>query len=567
MSTSQYSSAVALPPPIPLSQNTAPVGEFKCLYTHDKRQKKKRWHDGWLRFHTFNKRVMVYDDTRNFIGDMHYTDSGEICEGDDLTFEAFLVQVLECTKTVQQDLTPLFAPGLRRREAIQQQTSARAERSLATQSPLPQSQGPLTTTAPQTPLSQLRPKSLNALLGTAKRPHGRALLPTRSPFEERQKEGDGTRAGGPPSKRSATTTENGDNDMDSLIVLAAPEQIDQVELCEERLCRRTAGRSQQQDRDKKVSCEMPPQASHRSKEIPREPQLRGPRLLTASSSVLQQAKQRTRSPAISIESDSEPIPMETPYKPAHSRGQGDPTNPAAYKQKVPPLAGKYPPQPLRILATSSRKKKLLCQEAPGKPSGGERDSRIHLHRQQQEILQERRQDQYPTQTSIDRNHVLEPEEIRDFSYWTSNTPQRGNRGGQTSLRSSPQIRREDRGRVERESALPEQGRKDLPVLAAGKVTSARVTTGPSAGESRPNSRGAPGQSVRSRREQKRRLPEQDNSPRPPNLRTPKSARAPTTSGGSRSTVMEEGVDGPWSEESADLFNWHPTSKGGKGARC
>jgi hypothetical protein len=56
---------------IPPSQNTAPVLEFNCLYTHDIRRKQKRWQDGFLRFHTFNKRVMVYDVPRNFIGDMH----------------------------------------------------------------------------------------------------------------------------------------------------------------------------------------------------------------------------------------------------------------------------------------------------------------------------------------------------------------------------------------------------------------------------------------------------------------------------------------------------------------
>src|SRR5579862_3277251 len=208
MSTFQRGSAVALPPSVPLTQNTAPVREFKCLYTHDKRQKKKRWHDGWLRFHTFNKRVMVYDDTRNFIGDMHYTDSGEVGEGDDLTFEAFLVQVSECTNTIQQDLTPLFTPKLRRREAIQQEANAGTGRSPTArpppQSPLPQSKiqgGPFRTTAPHIPLSQLRPKLLNTLLGTAKGPYGRALLPTHSPFEEREKDLNGTRIGEPPSKR------------------------------------------------------------------------------------------------------------------------------------------------------------------------------------------------------------------------------------------------------------------------------------------------------------------------------------------------------------------------------
>jgi len=43
------------------TQNTAPVLEFQCLFTFDLRRKQKRWQDGFLRFHTFNKRIMVYD--------------------------------------------------------------------------------------------------------------------------------------------------------------------------------------------------------------------------------------------------------------------------------------------------------------------------------------------------------------------------------------------------------------------------------------------------------------------------------------------------------------------------
>lgn len=72
---------------IPTTQNTAPVLSFNCLYTHDLRRKAKRWQDGFLRFHTFNKRVMVYDVPRNFIGDTHWRESQEIQDGDELQLE------------------------------------------------------------------------------------------------------------------------------------------------------------------------------------------------------------------------------------------------------------------------------------------------------------------------------------------------------------------------------------------------------------------------------------------------------------------------------------------------
>ncbi|KAI7019284.1 hypothetical protein KC355_g3096, partial [Hortaea werneckii] len=93
---------------IPQSQNTALVLEFNCLYTHDVRRKSKRWQDGFLRYHTFNKRVMVYDVPRNFIGDTHWTAS-ELQDGDELTLdkEGVIVQVAEAVGKTETDLTDL----------------------------------------------------------------------------------------------------------------------------------------------------------------------------------------------------------------------------------------------------------------------------------------------------------------------------------------------------------------------------------------------------------------------------------------------------------------------------
>src|SRR6266702_6934698 len=87
---------------IPPSQNTALVLEFRCLYSHDLRRKSKRWQDGFLRYHTFNKRVMVYDVPRNFIGDTHWKETMELQEGDELTLEkGVLVEVAEAVGTME----------------------------------------------------------------------------------------------------------------------------------------------------------------------------------------------------------------------------------------------------------------------------------------------------------------------------------------------------------------------------------------------------------------------------------------------------------------------------------
>jgi Protein of unknown function (DUF2439) len=72
---------------VPQSQNTAPVHEYRCLYSHDIRRKQKRWQDGFVKFHTFNKRVMVYDEGRNFLGDTHWKEQEEPQTDDEVTLD------------------------------------------------------------------------------------------------------------------------------------------------------------------------------------------------------------------------------------------------------------------------------------------------------------------------------------------------------------------------------------------------------------------------------------------------------------------------------------------------
>jgi hypothetical protein len=95
---------------VPLSQNTAPVYKFDCLYTHDLVRKQKRWQDGVLAFHTFNKRIMVYDLSNNFIGDTHSRDSDSVNAGDELRLDrGILVEVGEGKGQRDQDITEVVA--------------------------------------------------------------------------------------------------------------------------------------------------------------------------------------------------------------------------------------------------------------------------------------------------------------------------------------------------------------------------------------------------------------------------------------------------------------------------
>lgn len=156
---------------VPPSQNTAPVIKFRCLYTYDLRRKAKRWQDGFLRFHTFNKRVMVYDTPGNFIGDLHWRQGADVQDGDEFELDkGVIVEVCECIETTETDLSKLFE-SKKPAHASPKPTQCAA-------------QSPRLSSAQQSPLASqpLRPQpSLNDLLGIRRTPIGSLV----SPYEER----------------------------------------------------------------------------------------------------------------------------------------------------------------------------------------------------------------------------------------------------------------------------------------------------------------------------------------------------------------------------------------------
>ncbi|KAI1498391.1 hypothetical protein F5X99DRAFT_326003 [Biscogniauxia marginata] len=159
--------------------STAPVLEFVCLFTHDLRRKQKRWQDGRLKYHTFNKRLMVYDERGNFVGDTHWCEDYDFGEGEELQLErgSSLVQVAECVGSRDQDLSELI--DKRAQEKAKRQSAALARRPPTAESATPQA---------VTPHFQLQQRPLHNVIGTPTGHHGRALMPTESPYEERQRQ-------------------------------------------------------------------------------------------------------------------------------------------------------------------------------------------------------------------------------------------------------------------------------------------------------------------------------------------------------------------------------------------
>ncbi|GFF33869.1 hypothetical protein IFM58399_03687 [Aspergillus lentulus] len=157
---------------VPATQNTAPVIKFRCLFTHDVRRKAKRWHDGFLRYHTFNKRVMVYDTTGYFIGDLHWRQDDGIQDGDELELDkGVLIQVCEPVEQTRTDLSTLYNNKKKTQESPTQAADPSAP-SFRTSAPLRSS------------ISSQQRRSLNDVLGIRKTHAGLSV----SPYEERQRQ-------------------------------------------------------------------------------------------------------------------------------------------------------------------------------------------------------------------------------------------------------------------------------------------------------------------------------------------------------------------------------------------
>ncbi|KAJ5737590.1 uncharacterized protein N7483_002715 [Penicillium malachiteum] len=175
------------PGPGPGSQITASVVKFRCLFTYDLRRKSKRWQDGYLKYHEFNKRVMVYDETGNYVGDHHWRSGEEVQDGDELKLDkGVLIEVGERMSTTQTDLSNMFEKR-RSSQASPQARNNQPPAGLDAQAPRPTSASmstsvPIPTPAPVRSSSQPF-RSLNDLLGIRKKPIG----PPVSPYEERHR--------------------------------------------------------------------------------------------------------------------------------------------------------------------------------------------------------------------------------------------------------------------------------------------------------------------------------------------------------------------------------------------
>ncbi|KAG4304871.1 hypothetical protein PORY_001546 [Pneumocystis oryctolagi] len=90
-----------------IRSQTAAVDRFKCLWTSNKHQVRKRWHDGFLHFHRFNFRAMLYDEENTLVDDL-FMPKQSVISGDQIEFDHHLVSVEDALDTIYTDISSLY---------------------------------------------------------------------------------------------------------------------------------------------------------------------------------------------------------------------------------------------------------------------------------------------------------------------------------------------------------------------------------------------------------------------------------------------------------------------------
>ncbi|KAJ5272579.1 hypothetical protein N7478_007704 [Penicillium angulare] len=173
------------------SQILSSVTKFRCLFTYDLRRKSKRWRDGYLKYHAFNKRVMVYDEHANYVGDHHWRSGEAVQDGDELELDkGVLIEVGERMSTTQTDISNLFE---KRRSSQNSPPSRNNHAGPDAQAPRSTTSTPAASASTSTPIrptiSSQPFRSLNDLLGIKKGPPAQTGPPAHilSPYEQRHR--------------------------------------------------------------------------------------------------------------------------------------------------------------------------------------------------------------------------------------------------------------------------------------------------------------------------------------------------------------------------------------------
>lgn len=157
---------------------------------------------------------MVYDESKNLVGDLHYRQAEEFGEGLELKLDRpVLVQVEEPLGQTNTDLTPLLS---RQRQDATSDSQRPSQLNRAT----------FPRINPGT--SQVKPKSIKELLGASQARVGRTRFPLQSPYDQRQALAESQPVTEPPAKRQKREADKENHPIpktNDQVASSAPSQI------------------------------------------------------------------------------------------------------------------------------------------------------------------------------------------------------------------------------------------------------------------------------------------------------------------------------------------------------
>lgn len=85
------------------------VVEFCVLFTKQKIQKSKTWHDGTLKFYKFNNKVQLYDESNALMADEFLTRDAQMAEGNKIDLACFIVDLAYVIREYSRDVSGIVA--------------------------------------------------------------------------------------------------------------------------------------------------------------------------------------------------------------------------------------------------------------------------------------------------------------------------------------------------------------------------------------------------------------------------------------------------------------------------
>lgn len=92
----------------PLSLKHAKVYEYEVLFTKQKTQKSKAWHDGILKYYSFNKKIQLFDETNSMLADEFINKPSLLFDGNRFCISNYMIEISVLINKFERDLSDAF---------------------------------------------------------------------------------------------------------------------------------------------------------------------------------------------------------------------------------------------------------------------------------------------------------------------------------------------------------------------------------------------------------------------------------------------------------------------------